>query len=95
MERKKFKKLDTFGERLDGQYRKYYSDPNSRRLLDISWRKNQKRKHYIITRKPEKSDKIGEIISMLFEQDANFWGLNVIWCNDYSQISELIMKIAR
>ncbi len=87
--------LNTFSENICLFVGLSLSDPNLRRLLDISWRKNQKRKHYIITRKPEKSDKIGEIISMLFEQDANSLGLNVIWCNDYSQIPELIMKIAR
>lgn len=70
-------------------------DPNLRRLLDISWRKNQKRKHYIIIKikKLPQNDKIDKIATTLCEQDANLLGLNVIWCSDYSEIPGILLKI--
>ena len=36
-----------------------------------------------------------EIATMLFEQDANSLGLNVIWCSDYSDIPSILLKIAK
>lgn len=68
------------------------SDPNLRRLLDISWRQNHKRKHYIIKCKPKKDD-VSEVTTWLFEQDANTLGLNVIWCSDFSEIPQILRKI--
>lgn len=70
------------------------SDPNLRRLLDISWRKNKRCKHYIIMKKSEQKSKAGEITTMLFEQDANSLGLNVIWCSDFSDIPNILSSIA-
>lgn len=70
------------------------SDPNLRRLLDISWRRNQRCKHYIIMRKPPQKDRTDEISTMLFEQDANSLGLNVIWCSDFSEIPSILSSIA-
>lgn len=69
------------------------SDPNLRRLLDISWRKNQRCKHYIIMKKPPQKNKADEITTMLFEQDANSLGLNVIWCSDFSEIPDILYGI--
>lgn len=69
------------------------SDPNLRRLLDISWRKNQRCKHYIIMKKPPQKNKADEITTMLFEQDANSLGLNVIWCSDFSEIPNILYGI--
>lgn len=69
------------------------SDPNLRRLLDISWRKNQRCRHYIIIRKPPQKSKADEITMMLFEQDANSLGLNVIWCSDFSEIPNILNGI--
>lgn len=70
------------------------SDPNLRRLLDISWRRNQRCKHYIIMKKLPQTSRTDEIVTMLFEQDANSLGLNVIWCNDYSEIPNILFNIA-
>lgn len=69
------------------------SDPNLRRLLDISWRRNQRCKHYIIMRKGPKKNRTDEIATMLFEQDANSLGLNVIWCSDFSEIPSILSSI--
>lgn len=71
------------------------SDPNLRRLLDISWRRNQKCKHYIIMKKTTPINKANEIATMLFEQDANSLGLNVIWCSNFSEIPDILFKIAK
>lgn len=71
------------------------SDPNLRRLLDISWRRNQRCKHYIIMKKSPQNSRIDEIVTMLFEQDANSLGLNVIWCSDFSEIPSILLKIAK
>ena len=71
------------------------SDPNLRRLLDISWRRNQRCKHYIISRKPAKNGKVEEITTMLFEQDANSLGLNVIWCSDFKEIPDILIKVIK
>ena len=70
------------------------SDPNLRRLLDISWRRNQRCKHYIIMRKTPQKSRTDEIATMLFEQDANSLGLNVIWCSDFSEIPSILSSIA-
>ncbi len=71
------------------------SDPNLRRLLDISWRRNHRRKHYIIMKKSPQKSRTHEIATMLFEQDANSLGLNVIWCSDFSDIPSILLKIAK
>lgn len=71
------------------------SDPNLRRLLDISWRKNKKCKHYIIMKKTSSGNRSDEIATMLFEQDVNSLGLNVIWCSDFSEIPDILLKIAK
>lgn len=70
------------------------SDPNLRRLLDISWRRNQRCKHYIIMKKAPQKNRTDEIATMLFEQDANSLGLNVIWCSDFSEIPSILFSIA-
>lgn len=71
------------------------SDPNLRRLLDISWRRNQRCKHYIIMKKSPQNSRTDEIATMLFEQDANSLGLNVIWCSEFSDIPNILLKIAK
>lgn len=71
------------------------SDPNLRRLLDISWRRNQRCKHYIIVKKSPQKNRADEIATMLFEQDANSLGLNVIWCSDFSEIPGILLRIAK
>lgn len=71
------------------------SDPNLRRLLDISWRKNNRCKHYIIMKKSLEKNRTTEITNMLFEQDANSLGLNVIWCSDFSEIPHILKQISK
>ncbi len=68
------------------------SDPNLRRLLDISWQRNKNRKHYIIMKKSN-DNSVDDIATMLFEQDAASLGLNVIWCSNYSEIPSLLKSI--
>lgn len=71
------------------------SDPNLRRLLDISWRRNRICKHYIIMKQSPQKSRTDKIATMLFEQDANSLGLNVIWCSDFSEIPDILCKIAK
>jgi len=71
-------------------------DPNLRRILDISHRKNNECKNYIIMRKPMQRDKrVAYIYSTLFEQDANSFGLNVLWVSEFSEIPNILNKIAK
>lgn len=70
------------------------SDPNLRRLLDISWQRNKNRKHYIIM-KNSNANSVADIATMLFEQDAASLGLNVIWCSNYSEIPSLLKSIIK
>lgn len=86
--------LNTFSSKICLFVGLSLSDPNLRRLLDISWRRNQRCKHYIIMRKPPQRSKTNEIATMLFEQDANSLGLNVIWCSDFSEIPSILSSIA-
>jgi len=71
------------------------TDPNLRRLLDVANRKNPSRtlNHYIVKKMPNfsnNSDTLDQLAFLLEEQDANELGLNVIWVNDYSDISQLL-----
>ena len=70
------------------------SDPNLRRLLDISWRKNVKCRHFIISKRPKPKKTVDKITTTLYEQDANLLGLNVIWVSEFSDIPDIIKKIA-
>lgn len=40
-------------------------------------------------------NKANEIATMLFEQDANSLGLNVIWCSNFLEIPDILFKIAK
>lgn len=75
------------------------SDPNLRRLLDVSNKKNPSRalSHYIIKKAPTNSDtadKVDDLAYLLEEQDANELGLNVIWVEDFSAIPSILLKVA-
>lgn len=80
------------------------SDPNLRRILDISYRRNLRRQHYIVMRRAtpenasdedeEKTRLVVEKANTLFEQDANSLGLNVMWCSDYDEIPSILKRIA-
>lgn len=84
------------------------TDPNMRRLLDVSIRKNGKgeKNHYIIKKRyhiddlyPEndigkiKDERIIPVIETIEEQDANSLGFNVIWVNNYNEIPNILLKI--
>jgi len=71
------------------------TDPNLRRLLDISKRKNSNDmlKHYIIKKLPKNNLNINDIQIMLEEQDANMLGLNVIWVNEYQDVPDILEKV--
>lgn len=69
------------------------SDPNLRRLLDISYRKNPQCRHFIIARKDNMDDDINKVVNSLYEKDANSLGLNVIWCSGHSEIPEVLKNV--
>lgn len=82
------------------------TDPNMRRLLDVSIRKNGKgeKNHYIIKKHYAFEDlfsdddrikdiKVIPILENIEEQDANNLGFNVIWINQFKEIPEILTKI--
>lgn len=86
------------------------TDPNMRRLLDVSIRKNGKgeKNHYIIKKRytiedlyPEsktvrqKEQKVIPVLENIEEQDANNLGFNVIWINSFKEIPEILKEIGR
>ncbi len=86
------------------------TDPNMRRLLDVSIRKNGKREknHYIIKKRyklsdlyPEneakniKDEKVIPIIENIEEQDANELGFNVIWIDEHTEIPSILKEIGK
>ncbi len=72
------------------------TDPNLRRLLDISKRKNTSTqiRHYIIKKKPCITDDFKKTQMLLEEQDANSLGLNVFWIDNYDEIPNILNRIA-
>jgi len=89
------------------------TDPNLRRLLDVSMRKNPdgSRNHYVFKKTYDVDEIKGDAqgiqgvneqaihdfvksSELLEEQDANNFGLNVIWINDYAEIPGILRKIA-
>ena len=86
------------------------TDPNMRRLLDVSMRKNGKgeKNHYIIKKRyaiqdlyPDseivkvKDQKVIPVIENIEEQDANNLGFNVIWINDFKEIAPILLEIGK
>lgn len=86
------------------------TDPNMRRLLDVSIRKNGKseKNHYIIKKRYKIEDlypevevvshsdkKVIPILENIEEQDANNLGFNVIWVNDYKEIPDILLEIQK
>lgn len=84
------------------------TDPNMRRLLDVSMRKNGKneRNHYIVKKhytnndlysdkksKIDNENKMLKIIEYIEEKDANALGLNLIWVDEFSEIPKILNKI--
>ena len=83
------------------------TDPNMRRLLDVSERKNKQNQkiHYLIKKRytlesifddpsmySEKNKALLPIIEEIEEQDAKDLGFNTIWINDFTDIP-LILKM--
>lgn len=86
------------------------TDPNMRRLLDVSMRKNGKaeKNHYIVKKRytieelyPDvetiklKDKKVIPVLENIEEQDANNLGFNVIWVNDFKEIPEILFEIGK
>lgn len=86
------------------------TDPNMRRLLDVSIRKNGKgeKNHYIIKKRytiedlypdtktvRQKEQKVIPVLENIEEQDANNLGFNVIWINSFKEIPEILKEIGR
>jgi hypothetical protein len=90
------------------------TDPNLRRLLDVSMRKNPSKalNHFLVKRRYQEADLIkslrasglkGEeqthardlvrMAEVLEEQDANNLGMNVMWVNDFSEVSGLLLNL--
>ncbi len=74
------------------------TDPNLRRLLDVSNRKNinHEKKHYLIMKDKNSADISGEVFEIsknLETQDFNELGLNVLWVEEYQDIPKLLGKI--
>jgi hypothetical protein len=74
------------------------TDPNTRRLLDVAWRKNPDKtlSHYLVKRLPttSKGDVLDSVSKLLEEQDANALGLNIIWIKEFDEIANLLRNIA-
>ena len=78
-------------------------DPNLRRLLDITAKKNNVPKHYILLKRkslPENVNIRAEVKQSmlsahhaLYENYFNDLGLNIIWCEDYDDYPKLINQI--
>lgn len=82
------------------------TDPNMRRLIDVSKRKSGKDdiNHYIIKKRYKVEDlaigtssKTGssliKIIENIEEQDAKNLGINIIWIADFKEIPDIIRRI--
>ncbi|WP_411169455.1 SIR2 family protein [Clostridium sp. MB05] len=82
------------------------TDPNLRRLLSISNRKNKMKKHYAIMRKkdfkksPEDDNIKGDILKSfniinndLYEKSFEQLGINIIWVDEHDDIPDIIDSI--
>lgn len=75
------------------------TDPNLRRLLDVSNRKSPDKhlNHYFIKKTPasaKSKDTMDKLALLLEEQDANELGLRMIWIDDYSEVPSILRQIA-
>ncbi|WP_342415016.1 TIR domain-containing protein [Paenibacillus sp. FSL R10-2782] len=75
------------------------TDPNMRRLLDVSIRKNPDKllNHYIIKKLPiiynQSKEEVDTLAYFLEEQDATELGLNVIWIKSFEEIPHILNEI--
>jgi len=75
------------------------TDPNLRRLLDVSSRKStdKARNHYMLKKLPDlggEDDTLNSLARLLEEQDANVLGINVLWVRTYEEMPRLLASIA-
>lgn len=75
------------------------TDPNLRRLLDVSNRKNPEKtlNHFFIKKSPSSSkpkDTMDKLALLLEEQDANELGLSMMWIENYSEVPGILKQIA-
>lgn len=79
------------------------TDPNLRRLLDVSARKNpdSEQRHFVVRRRhtvaecgPPASEQVIDMANILEEGDSNNLGLNVVWVNSFDEVPDLIRSIA-
>jgi hypothetical protein len=70
------------------------NDPNIRRLLDYSQRKNPSKRHFIFYKALSQND-TDKTANRLIENDAQNLGLSVIWINHYEQIPDLLNRILK
>jgi hypothetical protein len=75
------------------------TDPNLRRLLDVSWRKSsdKTKSHYLIKKLPLQdgsSEPIARLAKLLEEQDANLLGINIIWVKEFSEIPGILKGVS-
>jgi hypothetical protein len=75
------------------------TDPNLRRLLDVSSRKStdKAKSHYILKKLPDLGggdDKLNSLARLLEEQDANVLGINVLWVRTYDEMPNLLGSLA-
>ncbi len=85
------------------------TDPNMRRILDVTAKKSryQERNHFIIKKRYNKSDLFHEtensqeedaiirVVESIEETDSNKLGFNVIWVNEFSEISNVLSQIGK
>lgn len=79
------------------------NDPNLRRLLDVASRGIEKPKHYAFMKKPTIKIKSGiqkkdvdlyrQIDMSLKEKCFSSMGINIIWIDNYKEITEILRKI--
>lgn len=76
------------------------SDPNLRRLLDVASRNNEKPRHFALLKRPqiEKTDELSKhdieiyrkIDMSIKEKCFSMMGINIIWIDDFKEISEIL-----
>lgn len=79
------------------------TDPNLRRLLEISQTKKPGTRHYVIlkdhwkpvgkTVKQRSVDSLARVFKGLEETSFNRLGVSIIWVNEYSEISDILSEI--
>ena len=76
------------------------TDPNLRRLLDVASRSNEKPRHFALLRRPkiEKTEELSrfdietyvKIDMSIKERCFSMMGINIIWLDDFKEISDIL-----